>query len=385
MPDVYLSNKDLVASIKDTDTVVLVMSNNSIRRIQKGKIIPTPTTSDNGKIAYIQNGAWVKFDLDSLGYAVAIDITYSTAHGTAPVAKQVVVKRSTGYTLTAADLPTLSATGWTFNGWNHRVGDVIREDTQLVASWTQIEYTSITLSYQTAHGVAPANKVRQYPTGSYYTLTNADVEPISASGWRFTGWSKSAGAHVTEDTVLVASWEEIVYTNITLSYVSAHGTPPDAKVKTIEQGKSYTLTNDDLPDLSAEGWIWGGWNKSAGQTVSSNTTITASWTEDTTPRVYYGKLATDSIPGSVSGLTEESYTGSAIAFNTNTGANEYTFFIAPVSAGTVSLEYQVNGQGSWLSGGFTSLGTATYNGVSCNVYRTSNEDLGSVSFKATIN
>lgn len=62
-------------------------------------------------------------------------ITYETEHGTAPTSKTVTVNEGESYTLTADDLPTLEAEGYTFKGWSANVGDTISADTTLTAIW----------------------------------------------------------------------------------------------------------------------------------------------------------------------------------------------------------------------------------------------------------
>ena len=54
------------------------------------------------------------------GDSEQVTITYSTEHGTAPASKQV----DKNYKLTAGDLPSLSATGFVFEGWYIGTRDV---------------------------------------------------------------------------------------------------------------------------------------------------------------------------------------------------------------------------------------------------------------------
>lgn len=71
-------------------------------------------------------------------------IYYSTDHGTEPQPKTV----EDGYRLVSADLPTLTAEGYTFGGWYYdnytyrnpaSVGDEIVADTDLFAKWTEAQ------------------------------------------------------------------------------------------------------------------------------------------------------------------------------------------------------------------------------------------------------
>lgn len=59
----------------------------------------------------------------------------------------------------------------------------------------------------------------------------------------------------------------------TISYQTEHGTAPASK--TVEIG--YTLTAEDLPALTDKYYDFKGWNSAAGNVITADTTITASW------------------------------------------------------------------------------------------------------------
>ena len=70
----------------------------------------------------------------------------------------------------------------------------------------------------------------------------------------------------------------------TITYATSHGTVPSDKTVTVNYGESYALTSDDLPALSADGYVFVGWAKDGdvvgvGTTISANTTLTAVWEE----------------------------------------------------------------------------------------------------------
>lgn len=62
------------------------------------------------------------------------EITYKTEFGS--VNSKKVEK---GYILTAADLPSLTKSGYIFAGWNKNAGDVINSATTITASWKKID------------------------------------------------------------------------------------------------------------------------------------------------------------------------------------------------------------------------------------------------------
>lgn len=71
-------------------------------------------------------------------------ITYSSEHGDVPASKTVTVNEGESYVLTAEDLPTLEAEGYTFKGWLFAdgtavsVGDTISANTTLTAVWEEV-------------------------------------------------------------------------------------------------------------------------------------------------------------------------------------------------------------------------------------------------------
>ena len=73
--------------------------------------------------------------------------------------------------------------------------------------------------------------------------------------------------------------ETVAYT---ITYESAHGTAPASKTVTVNEGESYSLTANDLPIITADGYIFGGWTlngvlASVGDTISDNSTLVAVW------------------------------------------------------------------------------------------------------------
>jgi uncharacterized repeat protein (TIGR02543 family) len=77
-----------------------------------------------------------------------------------------------------------------------------------------------------------------------------------------------------------------------ITYSPGHGTAPATRY--VPDG--YALTANDLPSMSsadkaattsANGWAWSSWNKSVGNTVSSDITITGSWTTKCLLRIKY--------------------------------------------------------------------------------------------------
>ena len=71
-----------------------------------------------------------------------------------------------------------------------------------------------------------------------------------------------------------------------ISYVTAYGDAPATKyVEVNSLGGDYTLVAADLPALEAAGHVFNGWGKTAGETISADTVLTASWS-DAAPETY---------------------------------------------------------------------------------------------------
>jgi len=207
------------------------------------------------------------------GDSERVTIAYSTEHGVAPASKQV----DKNYKLTAGDLPSLSATGFVFEGWyiegaRATVGYVVTKNITLKAKWKD----KITISYSTEHGTAPALK----QVDKNYKLTAEDLPSLSATGFVFEGWyiegvKANVGYVVTKNITLSAKWKD----KITISYSTEHGTAPASK--TVDEG--YTLTQEDLPTISVanlifEGWYVEGTKVTVGYAVTKSIILKAKWT-----------------------------------------------------------------------------------------------------------
>lgn len=245
--------RNLVSSgyvLKSSDLPVLSKTGYCFEGWDKsaGGAITTDTTLTAGWSAY-----------DASAEDTDCTISYSSAKGTAPTGKTVKY----GYVLTAADLAPLSQTGYYFRGWDKSAGGVITGNTTLTASW---EAKKFRISYESAHGTAPAPKIVDYD----YQLASSDLPTLTETGYTFVGWDKSSGDSITKNTTIKASWKINTYT---ITYVSAQGTPPASK--TVEHG--YKLTAADLPELSETGWTFGGWDTAVDTEVTGNITITAAW------------------------------------------------------------------------------------------------------------
>lgn len=189
-------------------------------------------------------------------------LTYNAnGHGTAPAA--VTMKYTTATNAAAA----ISATGYTFNGWNtkddgtgtnyaagatYKAANVEPVAGILYAKWTE---NAAQLTYNAnGHGNAPMSRTL------YYSKAQKAAPPIYAVGYVFTGWNTAANGSGTSyspystlkaanvnpaTTVLYAQWQNAWYVKVngtwkpfTTSYVKANGTWKSGR-RIVAKGDSF--------------------------------------------------------------------------------------------------------------------------------------------------
>lgn len=193
-------------------------------------------------------------------------VTYSTEHATAP--EKLTVEDGTA--LTAEQLPTLTAEGYTFGGWydgeiKAEAGYKVTKDVTLTAKWTKKAVTPTPDDGEDDGG--DTGKTTTYTVtfstdGAETKQTIAEGEKVSKptdptkTGYTFDGWYKDDTKFDFETTVtanltLTAKWTLISYT---ITYVLPDGvTNPNVTSYTIE---TDTIT---LQAVSREGYIFNGW------------------------------------------------------------------------------------------------------------------------------
>lgn len=143
-----------------------------------------------------------------------------------------------------------------------------------------------TITYETAYGTAPESK--KVLSGT--VLTAQDLPELTADGYTFEGWyidstkiTPELNYTVNYNIKLTAKWSEVTAApptpaSYTVSYSTDHGQAP--QTKTVLSGTA--LTAADLPDLTAQGYVFEGWyigttKITEGYEVSGNITLTAKW------------------------------------------------------------------------------------------------------------
>ena len=206
-------------------------------------------------------------------------ITYVSEHGSVPEPINV----ETDTLLTKKYLPKLTVDNYSFKGWICKDfgNKVIRpnqieviDDVTLIAKWEPIKYQ---ISYN------GAGTVNNNP--DYYTVEDEIIlNDSQLAGFKFLGWfdAKTGGNEVTKiekgssgDKTIYAHWHSLY----TVSYSSEYGTVPIPI--TVEEGT--VLMTENLPELSAEdyifdGWYYGGEKVMAGEfKVMGTFTLFAKW------------------------------------------------------------------------------------------------------------
>ncbi|MCR5126022.1 MAG: InlB B-repeat-containing protein [Treponema sp.] len=172
-------------------------------------------------------------------------ITYSTEHGIRPAA----IELESGTVLTSAHLPTLTADGYTFDGWKDTTqqikiteGYTIKSDLNLVAQWTEAGSSAdtCTITYLSLKGTEPDTKTVEKNT----KLTAADLPTLTDSDdeYDFAGWYNKSDSSkriitpnsfkVTKDITLAAKWtkKSTSTTNEVANVAWASATAGDEKV-----------------------------------------------------------------------------------------------------------------------------------------------------------
>ena len=190
--------------------------------------------------------------------------------------------------------PSAEREGYTLEGWytdssfknNYNFDTPVTDTLTLYANWSINTYT---ITYSSDYGTAPVVKTVNWGT----KLSEDDLAEIEAEGWVFKGWKiGSTNTYATTDTTvtdnitLTADWS---IAQITISYETTHGTAPETQ--TVDYGT--ILATAHLEEIEADGYDFDGWlvegkSAEAGTTLTSNITLTASWTAKTYSITYDG-------------------------------------------------------------------------------------------------
>jgi uncharacterized repeat protein (TIGR02543 family) len=138
----------------------------------------------------------------------------------------------------------------------------------------------------------------------------------SRSGFTFLGWSPSLPRTISSNTTFVAQWQDNTPpSTVTATFNSAGGTPTYSN-----QSGSAPLYVTSPGSPTRSGFTFLGWSPSVPTTITSNTTFTAQWQDDTPAPVTYtttAQIARGPSGGSWFLSLSITYRGSSRAVQTN--------------------------------------------------------------------
>ena len=160
-------------------------------------------------------------------------ISYFSEKGVTDTSLLNPITVSEGSVITAEQLPKLSETGWSFEGWYDGEAKVVAgtykviKSVLFVAKWSKIGQTeepsnpsedepeqpavTYTVSYSSEKGVSDSSLLNPITVLENTAITAEQLPELSANGWSFEGWYDGetkviAGYKVTKNITLVAKW-----------------------------------------------------------------------------------------------------------------------------------------------------------------------------------
>lgn len=160
-------------------------------------------------------------------------ISYFSEKGVTDTSLLNPITVSEGSVITAEQLPKLSETGWSFEGWYDGEVKVVAgtykviKSVLFIAKWSKIGQTeepsnpsedepeqpavTYTVSYSSDKGVFDSSLVNPITVLEGAAITAEQLPELSAMGWSFEGWYDGetkviAGYKVTKNIMLVAKW-----------------------------------------------------------------------------------------------------------------------------------------------------------------------------------
>lgn len=262
--------------------------------------------------------------------------------------------KSVTYGGTYGTLPTISRTGYTFNGWYTATsgGTKIETSTKVTITANQTLYAQWTKNNYTLTFNANGGSVSPTSRSVAYGSTYGTLPTPTRTNYKFLGWytAASGGSQVSSQTVMgagnvtiYAHWQ-LNTVNVTFNANGGSGTTT----------KAYTVnsTLGTLPSASRSGYTFKGWYTSngGGSQVSSSTKVTGAVT-------YYARWWRNEVC-STSGANNLGYKirlcvtqngQKSVSVNADMYAGNYT------AAGTGNYRFYISGGSDtgWVSHSYT--------------------------------
>ena len=208
---------------------------------------------------------------------------------------EIVIYTEVEYGADTPEAPdALGIDGWEFDGWAPMWSTHVIDDVVYIAQWSEIAHEpdveTFVVSYEPgAYGMFDSVTHAELEYGAF---TPEAPELPALEGWRFIGWEPTWSPFVTENTVYVALWEEILAEpapTFTVEYdPGEHGLFPTEIYPGLEDGAD-TPAAPDTPGL--DGWEFAGWEPEWSPVVTGNVKYVAQWTEETEELTDSGNLS----------------------------------------------------------------------------------------------
>lgn len=202
-------------------------------------------------------------------YTIAIkekyELKYETQFGSVPP-----VKILDGYKLTAADLPTLTQTGYVFNGWSKKAGDIINADTTITAIWTPATNTAYKVEHYQQNIADDDYVIVSVDTENKTGTTLADTAATAKTYTGFTAKEIKQEKIAADGTTVV----KVYYDRI--NYTIKFNTDGGSAIDDITLKYGATVTAPANPTRT--GYVFEKWDGTIPTTIpAENLTFTASW------------------------------------------------------------------------------------------------------------
>lgn len=185
-----------------------------------------------------------------------------------------------GSTLTA---PSVSRTGYTFNGWNPSVPSTVpAANSTYKALWTANTYTV----WLDANG----GSVSSSSIPVTYDSTYGTLPTPTRNGYTFNGWWTSAtgGSRVYSTTTVKTAQNHYIYAQWIANTYTVTFDPNGGTVSPTSKTVTYGSEYGSLPTPEREGFSFTGWITEGGISINDNTTVSiysdhtlyAGWSEN---------------------------------------------------------------------------------------------------------
>jgi len=144
-----------------------------------------------------------------------------------------------------------------------------------------------TVSYSSDYATEQVYKLKPVTVQEGTVLGVEQLPVLSETGYTFIGWYDGetkviAGAYkVTKNVTLVAKWskktvkdDDSKKTSYTISYFSEKGVTDASLLNPITLSEGSIITSEQLPELAADGWSFGGWYDGETKVVAGTYKVT---------------------------------------------------------------------------------------------------------------